>query len=61
MSAKEVAGIMTVYQACDPFLSENEGRKSPLYVPCRIIWRRFGNDDPEKLAALAAQLTDYWK
>lgn len=61
MSAKEVADIMTVYQACDPFLSEDEGCKSPLYEPCRIIWRRFGNDDPEKLAALAAQLTDYWK
>jgi len=61
MKAQEVADIMRVYQTCDPFLDEEEGRKSPLYEPCRSIWRRFGNSDPEKLSALAAQLKDYWK
>ena len=33
---------------------------SEFLLPCRLIWQRFGNDKPEKLAALAAQLKAYF-
>lgn len=61
MKAGEVADIMQVFQSCDPFLDNDKGKESPLYDACYEIWRRFGNDDPEKLSSLAAQLQDYWK
>jgi hypothetical protein len=34
---------------------------NPLLGPCQQIWQRFGNDNPEKLAAQAAQLKEYFK
>jgi hypothetical protein len=34
---------------------------SPLITPCNNIWKRYGNGNPEKLAAYAAQLKEYFK
>jgi len=56
-----VAEIMQVYQSVDPCLKPRETEPSALTEACRNIWRRFGNDNPEKLAALAAQLKAYFK
>lgn len=60
LKPQQVAAIMRDFQACDPFLAHNKVETSPLYEDCKKIWARFGNDSPEKLNALAAQLRQYW-
>ena len=57
---------MEVYGACDPYLNHDasalnheEPAPSPLLTPCMQVWKRFGNGDPEKLTAMAAQLREY--
>ena len=56
-----IVEIMEVYQICDPYLNRVELLTSPLVLPCNRIWTRYGNDNPEKLAAYAAQLKEYFK
>ncbi len=56
-----IVEIMEVYQICDPYLNRVELLTSPLVLPCNRIWKRYGNDNPEKLAAYAAQLIEYFK
>lgn len=58
---EEVTDVMEVFRFCDPLLSHEDIMIHPLLTPCMQIWKRFGNQPPEKLAALAAQLNDYWK
>ena len=52
---------MEVFQFCDPYLNRGDLAADPLLPACRDIWQRYGNDNPETLAALAAQLKDYFK
>ena len=61
MKPREVVDIMEIYQFCDPCLNRSDFLTSPLLDPCFQIWKRFGNDSPQKLAALAAQLKEYFK
>ena len=56
-----IVEIMEIYQICDPYLNRMEILTSPLVTPCNNIWKRYGNDNPEKLAAYAAQLKEYFK
>ena len=58
---QEISDVMQVYKVCDPYLNHKARTMSPLHEPCMQVWKRFGNDNPEKLTALAAQLKDYWK
>jgi len=51
---------MEIYQFCDPYLKRNDFVMSPLLSPCQQIWQRFGNGSPQQLAALAAQLKDFF-
>lgn len=60
-SPKEVSKVMEVFRFCDPLLSKEDLMLHPLVTPCMQVWQRFGNEDPQKLTALAAQLKDYWK
>lgn len=57
----EIVEIMEIFQICDPYLNRSEIMLTPLMAPCQHIWQRFGNDSPEKLSALAAQLKEYFK
>ncbi|MBM6992274.1 MAG: hypothetical protein I3J02_03275 [Prevotella sp.] len=57
----EVTDVMEVFRFCDPLLSHEDMMIHPLLTPCMNIWKRFGNEPPEKLSALAAQLKEYWK
>ena len=61
LTPEEVAEVLDVFCYCDPYLSRDELFLSPLLVPCQRIWNRYGNDNPEQLAVLAAQLTEYFK
>lgn len=56
-----VCEVMDVFQFCDPYLNRGDMMISPLLEPCHRIWNRYGNDSPQKLAALAAQLKEYFK
>lgn len=55
-----VVEVLTLFQVCDPYLKRKLHSDSPLLGHCKKIWKRFGNDNPEDLAALAAQLRDYF-
>lgn len=57
---QEVTEAMDAFLALDPYVKPGYAKPSPLLEPCRQVWKRFGNDDPDKLAALAAQLKDYF-
>lgn len=56
-----IAEVMDVFQFCDPYLNRDDLMINPLLLPCQEIWNRYGNDNPEKLSALAAQLREYFK
>lgn len=56
----DVVEVMNVYQIIDPYLNRNEFMVSPLLAPCQRIWQRYGNGNIEELAALAAQLKEYF-
>ena len=59
--ASAVAEVMGVYQILDPYLSRGEFMVTPLLKPCQQVWQRYGNGDIEQLAALAAQLKEYYE
>lgn len=61
ISAELVCEVMDVYQFCDPYLDRGDLMINPLLLPCQEIWNRYGNDNPEKLSAVAAQLREYFK
>lgn len=56
-----IVEVMEIYQICDPLLNRMEILTSPLVTPCNNIWKRYGNGNPEKLAAYVAQLKEYFK
>ena len=60
LKVQTVVDVMDIYQLCDPYLNRQDFIIHPLLEPCQHIWQRFGNGNPEKLAALAAQLKDYF-
>ena len=60
LKPQTIVDIMDIYQLCDPYLNRQDFIIHPLLEPCQQIWQRYGNDNPEKLAAFAAQLKDYF-
>lgn len=60
LTAAEVVQVMDIFQTCDPYLNRDELILSPLLLPCQQIWQRFGNHDPNEIAAYADQLKDYF-
>ena len=59
---QRVVEVMDVYRIIDPYLNRNEEfTVSPLFSPCQKVWNRYGNDDVEQLAALAAELKQYYE
>lgn len=61
ISAATVAEVMDVFKFCDPYLNRTDFMISPLLASCQEIWNRFGNDNPEKLSSLAAQLREFFR
>lgn len=60
VSPRQVVEVMEVFRCCDPYLSHGEMLISPLLTPCMQIWKRYGNEQPQKLAATALQLREYF-
>ena len=61
VKSQEVAGVMDVFQHCDPYLNRKDAIDHPLLLPCRNIWRRYGNAETEVLASYAEQLKEYFR
>ena len=61
LTPKKVVAILNLFQLCDPYLNRKETPTDVLYQPCQEIWQRFGNSDPEQLAAFAEDLKAYFK
>ncbi len=57
---KTIVSVMDGFLVCDPYIREYTHTDSPLLPACKAIWQRYGNDDLEALAALAAQLKEYF-
>ena len=55
-----VVDIMDVYQHCDPYLNRRDVVFSPLLLPCHQTWQRYGNMEPQQLAAYAKELKEYF-
>lgn len=55
-----VVEVMSVFQFCDPYLNRDDLMITPLLGPCQKIWNRYGNDNLQRLSAMAAQLRDYF-
>ena len=61
IGANEVVELLDVFLHCDPYLNRRDVIFSPLLRPCQAVWQRYGNGSPEELAALAAQLKEYFR
>lgn len=61
LPVETVVEAMEVFQICDPYLKRDAMMVSEFLLPCQQVWQRFGNDNPEQLTALAAQLKAYFK
>ncbi|MBP1541129.1 MAG: hypothetical protein ILA25_03040 [Prevotella sp.] len=61
LPARDIVSVMQVYQHCDPYLRRRDAIASPLLEPCKSVWRRYGNSDPQQLASYAAQLKEYYQ
>lgn len=59
---KKVSDILGIFLVCDPYMKDNESgvENKSLVDACEEVWKQYGNDDPEKLASLAAQLKEYF-
>ena len=56
----DVVDVMDVFRFCDPYLNRDDIMIHPLLPACQEVWDRFDYNHPEKIAALAAQLEDYF-
>lgn len=61
VSVDDIVDAMECFQACDPFLDVVVPFDNPLLPACAKIWNRYGNDDPQAIEGLAAQLMMYFK
>lgn len=57
----EIVEVLEVYQHCDPYLNRQDMFISTLMLPCQQVWQRFTDKDPNQLAALATELSEYFK
>ena len=56
-----VVGVLRAFMSCDPYLSRPCSQPPALLAACRDVWQRYGNGEPQELAALAAQLREYFR
>ena len=61
LNAEQVVQVLETYQHCDPYLGSRDFILTPLLLPCQQVWQRFGNGDPQQLAAFAQELKEYFK
>lgn len=57
----EVVEVLCTFQSCDPILHRAPSPDSPLTLACRTVWKRYANEDPDRLADTAVRLAEYFK
>lgn len=60
LKSDTVVKILETFMACDPYLQRHHKDDGPLYAACRDVWQRYGNGNPQELAALAAQMKEFY-
>ena len=60
VKAEDVAMVLETFQCFDPYLNRRNNATAPLQEPCRQIWQRFGNIEPNQLVAYAEELKAYF-
>lgn len=53
--------VLDAFMHCDPYLNRHDFILSPLLLPCQQVWQRYGNTEPQQLAALVEELKEYFK
>lgn len=61
ISPDEVVQVLCTYQAFDPILHRPTPPEGPLTDACRKVWKQFGSEEPDRLAAAALRLAEYYK
>lgn len=61
VSPQVVEEAMLAFQYCDPYLNRQQAPEINVMEPCKEIWHRYGNGNPDKLNQLAASLEEYYK
>jgi len=61
VKAGMIVDVLEIFQICDPYLNRGDMVVSPLLDACRQVWQRYGNDNPERLSAFAAQLRAFFE
>lgn len=56
-----VVSVLAAFMSCDPYLSRPCTQPPALLAACHDVWQRYGNGEPQELAALAAQLREYFR
>lgn len=56
-----IVEVMDAFQQGDPYFNRVTLKVSPLFESCHDIWQRYGNGNPQELAALASQLKEYFR
>lgn len=57
----DIVSVMQTYMTFDPYLAHRGKAHPQLAEACRDIWNRHSADDPEALAATAAQMWEYYR
>ena len=61
ITPEEIVDTMDVYKVIDPYLGLDDIMIHPMLEHCKAVWNRYASENPTKLAALAAQLREYYK
>ena len=60
LTPAEVVQVLDVFQTCDPYLNRDEVIVSPLLLPCKQVWQRLGNHEPNEIQEYANELQEYF-
>ncbi len=60
IKAEMVVEVMTALRVCDPYLNHKASVDDAMLAACKETWQRHANGKPQDLAALAAQLKEYF-
>ena len=61
ITPEEIVDTMDVFKVIDPYLGRDDIMIHPMLEHCKAVWNRYASENPTKLAALAAQLREYYK
>lgn len=61
LKPEEVVSVLCTYQTFDPILHRPTPSDGTLTEACRKVWKQYGSEEPERLAAAALRLAEYYK